>query len=106
MTELTGLKSPFSVIRKTVLRLIKQDVFTIQQCTYIELMKQPINWLYGSANAYYMAEIITHEERNNVLVFLEYHAHSFRPSDESTSHVSHVVDYFAHLIKGDHNDKT
>lgn len=95
MTELTGLKSPFSAIRKTTLRLIERDIFTIQQCTYIELMNQPINWLYGSANAYFMAEIISHDERSDVLSFLEYHSHSFRPSDESTSHVSHVADYFA-----------
>lgn len=106
MTELTALKSPFPVIRKTVLRLIEQEVFAIKQYKFIESVKQPINWLFGSVNAYFMAEIITHEERNNVLVFLEYHTHSFRPSDESTSHVAHVADYFANLIKVKHHDKT
>ncbi|MFN4317169.1 hypothetical protein [Acinetobacter parvus] len=95
MTELTTLKSPFSEIRKLALRLIQRDIFTIHQCSTFELLERPLNWLHGSVNAYYIAEIITDEERGNVLSFLEYYSQSFRPIQESTSHVSHVADYFA-----------
>ncbi|WP_336938228.1 hypothetical protein [Acinetobacter modestus] len=99
MPEQTELKSPFSVIRQTALTLIERDIFVIQQYKYIELVQRPINWLYGSVNAYYISEIITDEERQKVLSFLEYYSQSFRPIQESTSHVSHVADYLAFVTK-------
>lgn len=95
MAELTELKSPFSAIRQTALTLIERDIFVIQQYKHIELVQRPINWLYGSANAYYISEMITDKERGNILSFLEYYSQSFNPINESSSHVSHVANYLA-----------
>jgi len=99
MPELIELKTPFSVIRQTALILIERDIFTIHKCSTFELAERLLNWLHGSVNAYYISEMISDEERQKVLSFLEYYSQSFRPIDEPTSHVSHVVDYLAFVTK-------
>lgn len=105
MAEQTELKSPFLVIRKNALFLIKRDIYTIHKCSTFELAERLLNWLYGSVNAYYISEMITDEERGNVLSFLEYYSQSFRPSYEPTSHVSHVADYLAFITKEKFNSE-
>lgn len=98
MSELTGLKSPFSTLRFTALTTIKTDTSSLRKCSDIELVKGPVNWLYGSVNAYFLSEMITYEELQKVLSFIGYYTHSFRPNYESESHVSHVADYLAFSI--------